>query len=454
MPSFEATWFHRTYYYILDQFAEHKIKKLIVTVPPQHGKSEGSSRRLPAYILGREPDNKISIASYSTPFARKFNRDVQRIIDTTDYRAIFPKTTLNRSQVVTITSSELRNADEFEVVGRMGGLKAVGRGGALTGTQVDTLIIDDLYKDYMEGNSPTVLDNAWDWYVTVAETRLHNDSRQLIVFTRWNEADLVGRLENTDRVEELTELLDEYDPDVWYKINFPAIREPVNNSLDTRKVGDPLWPERHSLKNLNVSKGREPELFQSLYQGNPRPREGLLYDHFQTYVAMPETKGIFNYTDTADTGTDFLCSINYALGMDGRAYVTNIVYTDAPMETTEPQTAGLLDMDDVSRSRVESNNGGRGFARKVQALIKGRTHVSWFHQSKNKEARIFTASAGIQRDILFPDNWAVKWPNFYAAMVTYRKKFTANKHDDAADAVTGIYEALDTPSTPINFIRG
>ena len=450
MPIFEVTDFHRVYYDILDKFAKHQIKKLIVTVPPQHGKSEGSSRRVPAYILGREPNDKITIASYSTPFARKFNRDVQRIIDSSEYHVIFPGTTLNRSQVVTVTSSELRNADEFEVIGRRGGLKAVGRGGALTGTQVDTLIIDDLYKDYMEGNSPTVLDNAWDWYVTVAETRLHNDSRQLIVFTRWNEADLVGRLENTDKVEELTRPLDEYDPDTWYKINFPAIRETMDNNLDTRAIGEPLWGDRHSLKNLNLSKSREPELFMSLYQGNPRPREGLLYDNFQIYDIIPENKGIFNYTDTADTGSDFLCSVNYAVGMDGRAYVTNLVYTDAPMEVTEPQTAGLLDLDDVSRTRVESNNGGRGFARKVQELIKGRTHVSWFHQSKNKEARIFTASAGVQRDVVFPHNWATR----YSAMITYRKKFTSNKHDDAPDAVTGIYETLDIRTNPISLVRG
>ena len=179
-----------------------------------------------------------------------------------------------------------------------------------------------------------------------------------------------------------------------------------------------------------------------------------MYDNFSTYKNMPETKGIYNYTDTADTGSDFLCSINYAVGMDGRAYVTNILYTDAPMETTEPQTAGLLDMDDVSRAKVESNNGGRGFARKVQELVRKRTHVTWFHQAKNKEARIFTASAGVQRDILFPENWAVRWPSFHAAMVTYRKKFTANKHDDAPDATTGVYEALDTYSVPISSVRG
>jgi predicted phage terminase large subunit-like protein len=453
MPTFDPTWFHTQYYAILDLFAEGIIKKLIVTVPPQHGKSEGSTRRLPAYILGKDPDNRVAVASYNTPFARKFNRDIQRIIDTPEYANVFPGTKINTKHVVTV-NTYLRNADEFEVINRLGSLTAVGRGGALTGKSVDTLIIDDIYKDYMEGNSPTILDNAWDWYVTVAGTRLHNESKQLIVFTRWNEADLVGRLEQKDGVIEIDAIPDEIDPSVWYKINYPAISTGRKTPLDPRENGEPLWPERHNLEGLHKSRAREPEIFESLYQGNPKPREGLLYDSFATYDTLPESYGVYNYTDTADTGADFLCSVNYMVGKDQKAYVLSVLYTDAPMETTEPQTAGLLDIDNVSRSKVESNNGGRGFARSVQKLVKSGVSVTWFHQSKNKEARIYTASAGVQRDVVFPSNWAIKWPNFYTAMVTYRKKFSANKHDDAPDTVTGIYETLDRPSGPLTFTRG
>jgi predicted phage terminase large subunit-like protein len=457
MPGFKPTWFHRQYYEILDLFAAGIIKKLIVTVPPQHGKSEGSTRRLPSYILGKHPDAKMAISSYSTPFARKFNKDIQRIIDSKKYRDVFPETRIGVIEVDGRLLRGTKNADEFEILEHEGDLRAVGRGGALTGITLDWLIIDDLYKDAQEGNSPTVLDAAWDWYVTVANNRLHNDSQQLIVFTRWNEADLVGRLEKKEPVIEIEEIPEEIDPDAWYKINFPAIKETKPTPLDPREPGTPLWPERHSLKNLKRARRLDKAAFESLHQGNPKPREGLMYDSFSTYEQLPEEhRGIYNYTDTADTGQDFLCSVNYIWGLDDKAYILDVLYTDEPMEITEPKTAGMLDHDKVGEADVESNNGGRGFARAVQKLVK-KTAVNWFHQSKNKEARIYTASAGVQRDILFPEDWEERWPNFSAAMTTYRKKFSANRHDDAPDAITGVYEKvsngnmeMSVPDEPVN----
>jgi len=152
----------------------------MVFMPPQHGKSEGSTRRLPAFILGNSPDTKVAVISYNAPKARKFNREIQRIIDTDEYRDIFPGVRLNVSNVVTVGSSWLRNADECEIVGFRGGFKTVGVGGALTGDPVDVLIMDDIYKDAKSAWSPVVRESISDWYDTVAETRLHNDSKQLI----------------------------------------------------------------------------------------------------------------------------------------------------------------------------------------------------------------------------------------------------------------------------------
>ena len=191
MPTFRPADFHRRYYECLTKFATGDIKKLMVFMPPQHGKSEGSTRRLPAFLLGQDPDKRLAIVSYNAPKARKFNREIQRIIDTPEYHAIFPETCLNASNVTTIAGSWLRNADECEIVGHRGGFKTVGVGGALTGEPVDILIMDDIYKDAKTAWSPIVRESVSDWYDTVAETRLHNDSQQLIVFTRWHEDDLV-----------------------------------------------------------------------------------------------------------------------------------------------------------------------------------------------------------------------------------------------------------------------
>ena len=151
----DSNWFHETYYSIVERFYRGEIPRLIVSVPPQHGKSECSSRRGIAWGLSLHPNKKIALVSYNHPFASKFNRDVQRIIDDPLYGKIFPNTRINGKSVVT-TKSWLRNSEEFEIVERKGGLKTIGVGGGLTGNTVDILVMDDLYKDYQDGRRMTL----------------------------------------------------------------------------------------------------------------------------------------------------------------------------------------------------------------------------------------------------------------------------------------------------------
>ena len=441
---FKSSQFHDTYYKLLDLFSKGIIKKLMITIPPQHGKSEGSTKRLPSCMLGNNPDLKIAIASYNTPFARKFNRSIQRIIDTKTYARIFPNTKINGKAVVTV-QSWLRNADEFEIVEKRGNLKAIGRGGSLTGNPVDILLIDDLYKDFEEGNSPVVLDSVWNWYTTVADTRLHNDSQQIIVFTRWNENDLVGKIEEKEDVITLDCFLDHYDPNTWYKINFEAIKDSPPTELDPRKMGEPLWPARHSLQKLEASKKLEPDNFQCLYQGNPQPKEGYLYKSFRNYDYIPESvRRRESYTDTADTGKDYLCSIIYSYDPSSRndIYVEDVYYTPEAMEITEPETAKRLESKKTQKAYIESNNGGRGFGRNVKKLCKRAMEIDSFHQSGNKESRIYSNSASVQQCLIFPKDWSSRWPDFYIAMTRYKKMFKANKFDDGPDCCTGIIEKV------------
>lgn len=139
-PNFDPTPFHVAYYRVLDMFVKRKIRKLIIQAPPQHGKSQGSSRFLPADMLGHFPDLKFCICSYAATIAKDFNRDVQRLIDSDKYRALFPDTQLNGSNVVTVANNYLRNSDVFEIVGHTGSLRVVGRGGSLTSKTVDVMI--------------------------------------------------------------------------------------------------------------------------------------------------------------------------------------------------------------------------------------------------------------------------------------------------------------------------
>jgi len=444
-PEIDLQPFHLSYYSILDRFAHKEIKNLVITKPPQHGKSEGSTRLLPSQILGLYPETNIAIGSYSTTFARKFNRQIQRYINSPEYQQIFPETKLNHHNVVTV-DSWLRNADEFQVVNHRGGLLVVGRGGALTGNKVDVMIMDDLYKDSSEGNSPVIRQSVIDWYTSVVQKRLHNDSQQLIVFTRWHEDDLIGFLEENDKVvecfsmEDIDEVL-EVDRDTWIKVNFEAIKESDKTEFDNREKGLALWESRHSLKKLLKERKLNEHEFNCMNQGRPEGSAGKLYSKFGTYLALP---GVIikraNYTDTADEGDDYLCSIDYVVDKDGDIYVVDVLFTQEPMEETEKYVPSQLLRNSTRISYIESNNGGRGFARVVENAVGARCEVEWFHQGTNKESRILTNSAQVNKVILFPYDWEVRWPEFARHIKGYKRMFAANKYDDGADVLTGIYE--------------
>ncbi len=439
-PFMEWPPFHRTYYRLLEAFAEGRVRRLIVTMPPQHGKSMGATTLLPAYLLGLDPDLRVAIASYSASLASRFNRRVQRVLDSTEYGELFPETRLKQGSRPT---GYIRTADEAEVVGHQGSILSVGREGSLTGNRVDCFILDDLYKDAMEANSPLIRDNCWEWYTSVVKTRMHNLSRELIVFTRWHEEDLIGTLMRLEPVVPFTSWaqLEALPKEGWLHLNFEAIHRSEPSEVDPRAVGEALWPERQSVELLEAKRRLDPLRFECMYQGHPSAAEGLLYgDHFQTYDELPrEVVRWGNYTDTADAGDDYLCSVSYAVDVDGVIYLTDVVYSREPMELTEQLVADMLVRSGTRTALVESNNGGRGFARAIQRLAP-RVRVEWFHQSDNKEARILSHAATVLHNVRLPAAWRQRWPELHSHLTTYRRQFRANRWHDAADVLTGIVE--------------
>lgn len=440
MPTFEPANFHRRYYGVLTKFAHQEVKKLMVFLPPQHGKSEGSTRRLPSFVLGNNPDTRVAIVCYSATKAKKFNREIQRIIDTDEYNEIFPDTCLAQSAFIDDGSGYIRTTEECEIVNHVGGFKTIGVGGALTGEPVDVLIMDDLYKDAKSAWSPTIRSNIKDWYDTVAETRLHNNSQQLIVFTRWHEDDLAGMLLRQQGEYHPTD-----NPNGWVVVVYQAIKQGAPTEYDPRQEGEALWEGRHSLEKLETIRQRNPHVFESLYQQNPKPSEGLMYDTgFTEYQVRPATKYCVRkaYVDTADTGLDYLCAIIYDETEIGN-YLVDILYTQKPMEYTEPELARMLTKHGVQECVVESNNGGRGFQRAVeqQCRIMGnvKTKFKWFHQTENKDVRINVNSAAVQNLTFMPQGWIVLFPAFANAILNYTR-VGKNAHDDAPDCLTGTVE--------------
>lgn len=262
-PKYQAEWFHIVIADYCQQLFEGKIKKLMLFMPPQHGKSEIVSRNFPAWALGRNPDLKIVGTSYAADLANGFSSSIQRTIDSQEYQRIFPGTYLSRSITQRNNPDAAaygykRNIDYFEVVGHSGFYKAVGVGGGLTGTPVDIAIIDDPVKDATEAYSATYRERVWNWYNTVLSTRLHNDSKQLFIMTRWHEDDLAGRLLKAE-------------PEEWTVVVIPAICEQEHDGAlqSKRHVGDALWPNKHSLTKLQKQKKRAPREFSALYQQRP-----------------------------------------------------------------------------------------------------------------------------------------------------------------------------------------
>ncbi len=439
-PELDIGRFHAAYYRVLEAFADGRIRRLIVTVPPQHGKSLGASTLLPAYMLGRDPDLRIAVASYSASLANRFNKRVQRIMDSPEYCIRFPETSIKRAGA---RSDYVRTVDRVEVVGHAGELMSVGRGGSLTGNRVDVFILDDLYKDAMEANSPVIRENCWEWYTSVVRTRMHNASRELIVFTRWHEEDLIGTLMKREGYVRLErwEQLERPVEEGWLSLNFEAVKRSPATEIDPRLEGEPLWPQRHSASLLEEKRSLDPLRFECMYQGRPSAACGLLYgDRFATYDVLPkDIVRCGNYTDTADTGDDYLCSVCYAVDSAGRIYVTDTVYSREGMEITEQLVAQMLQGAGSCDVLVESNNGGRGFARALSRACPA-LPVGWFCQSANKEARILSNSSAVLRNVAMPEDWKRRWPEFAHHLITYRRVFRTNRWHDAPDVLTGIVE--------------
>lgn len=250
--------------------------------------------------------------------------------------------------------------------------------------------------------------------------------------------------------EEITDRVKTYE-DEWTVLSLPVIETGEDGKEHA------LWEFKHTLQELYNLREKNVYVFDTQYMQNPTPLTGLMYEReFKTYEVQPVTRKrkIKAYIDTADTGADFLCCIIYLETEIGN-FIIDVYYTQAAMETTEPETARRLTKYKVEEAIIESNNGGRGFSRNVEAqcriLGNRETSFTWFHQSENKEVRIFNHSAEVQNLTYFPKGWEHLFPQFYKAITQY-KKTGKNAHDDAPDALTGTIEKRGSQPQKLNRI--
>ena len=189
-PGYLMGWVHERICAELDRFlqavVDGKSPRLMLTMPPRHGKTTLASRCFPAYVLGRYPDMSIIATSYSADLASRINRDVQRIMDDALYADLFPESSLSKPQRSTIYGNFLRNSDLFEIVGHKGTYRSTGVGGGITGQGAEILVIDDVIKDHASADSPTIRQSLWDWYTSTLYTRLAPGGGIILINTRWH----------------------------------------------------------------------------------------------------------------------------------------------------------------------------------------------------------------------------------------------------------------------------
>jgi hypothetical protein len=310
-PAYQFKDFHLYIISRLEAFERGEIKKLMIFMPPQHGKSELTSRLFPAYLLGKKASRKIVVSSYSATIAHEFARDIKNNINSPEYQEIF-KTKIGRQQDTNGSFSD--SSYYFHTAPEKGFIYAVGRGGSLTSKTVDIGIIDDPLKGREEAMSYGIRDKMYQWYINDYRTRMHNDSQELLIQTRWDMDDLAGRLLKSE-------------PDKWEVINFPAIKTEDFSEYDKRTTGEVLYPEKHSLERILDIKSKSEVTFNSLYQQDPKPNSNtLVHPNFVAIDRIP-TESITKWIIGIDYGYTNDPTAIVAIGVwNNKRYWKRLVY--------------------------------------------------------------------------------------------------------------------------------
>lgn len=304
--NYRMNWHHRLLCDYLDKLACKEIRRLMVFMPPRHGKSELVSRKFPAYLLGRNPDTSIISCSYSADLASRMNRDVQRLIDSEKYAELFPDTQLSNQHTRRFYETRYtRNNNMFEVVDKKGTYRSSGVGGGITGMGGEYIIIDDPVKNREDADSATMREKVYDWYTSTLYTRLEKDGCILLTLTRWHEDDLAGKLLKAAQE----------GADQWTILELPAVCEYPPKPYDMRQEGEALWKwkyDEEALEKMKVTVGSRD--WAALYQQHPTPGEGGTFkrEWWNYYKVLPD--GLYDFVQSWDCTFKDAQSSDYVVG--------------------------------------------------------------------------------------------------------------------------------------------
>lgn len=435
----------------LERVLSGDCKRLMINIAPRYGKTELAVKNFIAHALSINSSAKFIHLSYSDDLALDNSEEIRDLILSDYFQELYPSIEIKKDS----------KSKKKWYTNNGGGVYATSSSGQVTGFgagKVDeeeeeqninefishisdkegfggAIIVDDPIKPD-DAESATIRNRVNNKFDSTIRNRVNSRNTPIIIIMqRLHPDDLCGHLIKNDSEE-------------WEVLSLPCVYEEEGENKA-------LWPFKHTLDELMKLRGKTKSsinIFDRQYLQNPKPIQGLLYSEFKTYKTNDKPDGqILNYTDTADTGSDYLCSISY-IKKGSLYYVLDLYYTQDRNEITEPGLSQMLLKSSTNVCKIESNNGGRSFARNIERISKDignyKLSVTWFHQSKNKEARIKSNSSTVNSCIVFPDDWHIKWPDFYDHVTNYMAE-GKNTHDDSVDVLTGIVEDKPTRTAPI-----
>lgn len=441
----------------LDSVAGRVTKKIIIVAPPQHGKSELTSVRLPAFWLGKNPELPVILSSYGSGLAASKSKQCREIVESEEYKCLFPNS---------YTRDDSRAADNWSLAGHKGGMLAAGVGGAITGHGAALGIIDDPFENWEQAQSKNQRDKVWDWYRSTFRTRIWEGGSIVIIMTRWHEDDLIGRILKNQA-------------DEWTVLRLPAVCESQEvrdrNNADYsiraglpdplgRREGDPLCPARYSKETLDSLKNDVGSVvWDSEYQGAPKPASGNQFkrEWFKFVNAAPikVDKRIRSW-DKAASEADGACETAGVLmsrTSEGQITVEDVVHDRVSSYGRDNLMLNTAELDGIKYSVTgleiwherEPGSGGLDSARATNRLL-GRWPVHDLAPTGDKDVRMepYRAQCEAGNVYLVRGPWNEAYINQLCAIPngTYR---------DMGDASSQAYNklALGSISAIMNFYK-
>lgn len=418
------------------------IRRLSLSIPCQHGKSELGSVYLIPYLFGICPDARVIFGAATVKDAMKWSRKIQKIMNTPAYLAIFPDTRLgDGGKQVKGVDVVKKTESEFEIVGRQGSFLGVGVGSAVSGNTADLWIIDDPIANVESAHSVTDREKHWEWFNEDVTSRGHNDYCILLVASRRHPEDLQGKVR-----EEAEKHPDINNP--WEFVVIRALKELGDKEYpgDGRKLGEALWPEKHDLGRLEAIRNAKPWNFQSQYQQDPLPDGGVIFhaSDFRHWAMIPDADGEWlSSWDCASSNGNDGDRHSYTVGQiwfrpwsQGKIYLVQQIRSQMRMNELLSEFRRLeKQYPKCRRHLIESGGFGRGVAQYLGD--NGVLGVEIINPTKSKAIRALEIIPYINAGNVYipPDDDRYPWVATYLIRLC---RFTGakNEENDEVDATT------------------